>query len=133
MELDVNLVLRILTLVMGVFFLVHDFIALVKRSMADLLAIGWFILSGVLILFGVIPVLGSWTAFVSLQTGLTLLLMLFAILYFMFRMCYWVSDLFWQNKELSMQISLLNQENEDMLRKMKLVEEKLGIKEDMTE
>lgn len=125
MEMDVNLILRMATLAIGLFFLIHDFIALVKKQMADLLAIGWLIISIVLILFGVIPVLGTWTYFVSLPTGLTLLFMVSTILFFVFRMCYWVSDLFWQNKELSMQISLLNQENIEMKERMKQVEKLL--------
>ena len=124
---NVNFILRMITLAIGLFFLLHDFVALVKKRMADLLAIGWMVISVVLILFGSIPVLGSWTYFVSLQTGLTLLFMVAVILFFLFRMCFWVSDLFWQNKELSMQISLLNQENVELKERMMQVEETLEV------
>lgn len=122
MDITVNLILRLITLGIGLFFMVEDFLALARRKMADLLVVSWMIISVIFIMFGIIPVLGTWTYFVSLSTGLTLLATVALILYFLFRVCYWISDLFWQNKELSLQISLLNQENEEMRRRMNAVE-----------
>ena len=117
--------LRLIMIGLGLVFLIWDYAALVQKKMVDLLAIGWLILSIVIILMGAVPHLSRWTWLVSFQTGVTIIFVFAVVLYFVFKICFWISSLYWQNRELAMQVSLLNEENMDTILQVRRLEEKI--------
>ena len=117
--------LRLIMIGVGVIFLIWDYVALVQKKMVDLLAIGWLALSIAMILMGAVPYLSRWTWLVSYQTGVTIIAVFSIVLYFVFKICFWISSLYWQNRELAMQVSLLNEENMDTILQVRRLEEKI--------
>jgi heme A synthase len=93
--------------VIGAGICVFDFIAYSRQRLIEKYAFLWALAGAVLILTGVVPVLAGW----KIVAGL-LLLILLLMLYTMSRS---ISELTRKNQELAMQVSLLNNENEQML------------------
>jgi uncharacterized protein (DUF58 family) len=93
--------------VIGIGFCVFDFIAYSRQKLTERYAFLWALAGAVLILSGAVPVLSGWKIVAAL-----LLLVLLFMLYTMSRS---ISDLTRKNQELAMQVSLLNNENEQML------------------
>jgi hypothetical protein len=96
-------VIRIVIAVLGASICVFDFIAYSRQRLTEKYAFLWALAGGVMIL-------ANW----KILFGLLLLVLLF-MLYTMSRS---ISDLTRKNQELAMQVSLLNNENEQMLSAM---------------
>ncbi len=102
----------------GIFIMVSSFWFHSVRKLTINLAVVWEILGVMLIVAGIFPILSSWTYHISTGTGM--------VLFFMGAICLWggfqfsllVSRLAMKNQELAMQVSLLIQENEKIIRQL---------------
>jgi Ca2+/Na+ antiporter len=101
--------------IIGIGICVFDFITYSRQKLTEKYAFLWAVVGAVMILSGAVSVLSGW----KILFGLLLLVFLF-MLYTMSRS---ISDLTRKNQELAMQVSLLNNENEQMLTAMRHLKE----------
>jgi hypothetical membrane protein len=101
--------------VIGAGICVYDFIVYSRQKLTEKYAFLWALAGAVLILSGVVPVLADW----KILAGL----LLFVLLFLLYTMSRSISDLTRKNQELAMQVSLLNNENEQMLAAMRHLKE----------
>jgi len=109
----------------GIFIIISSFWFHSVRKLTVNLAVVWEILGVILIATGIFPVFSSWTYRVSTGTGLALFFVGAACLWGGFQFSLLVSRLAMKNQELAMQISLLIQENEKMMRLLEELEDRM--------
>lgn len=110
----------------GIFIMISSFWYHSVRRLTVNLAVVWEILGAVLIIAGIFPVLSSWTHHISRGTGLVMFCVGAVCLWGGFQFSLLVSRLAMKNQELAMQVSLLNQENEQIIRKMEELTDRMG-------
>lgn len=110
-----SVILKIYSIVLGVIVLIATMWQLAKRQLLEDVAIIWVIFGIFMIILGVaIPIANLGTLLGP--TSFALILLFFAILVAtVFRLSLNFSNLHRKNHELSMQVTLLNQENERIL------------------
>lgn len=108
-------ILRYVMMLVGVYLLGVAVMSLAKRKMTEPFCLAWGFFSFLLIVGGILLRPTGLSSYIS-DTGLILILLLGGLglmaAYFISRQ---MSDLARKNQELTMQISLLNQENERIL------------------
>lgn len=110
--------LRIILIITGVYMMAITIISLSKRKMNESFCLAWGVLSTAVILAGVLLRPSEWIYYIS-ELGMALvLIMLFAFLYAAYFVSLKVSELNRKNQELAIQVSLLNQENERILKNL---------------
>lgn len=105
-------------IIMGLSFVLHA-----KRKLTVNLAVVWEFLGIALILIGAIPVFSSWCHLLAKGTVIAMFVVGVLALWGSYILCILISDLSMKNQELAMQVSLLNQENELMLKELKEMQE----------
>lgn len=113
----------VLVAVMGVFILLLDFFAFVYRKLTEGIEMCWCFFGFVLFLLGVVPGLSAWTAAVPLYAYPAFFVFGISMVAIVFYLSIKLSQLIRKNQELAMHVSLLNQENESILEKLKEVRE----------
>jgi len=116
--------LRILIIMGGILFLLITFLQFVKRRMTEEIGLLWSLFSVLMIVIGLLPDNFMWNG--QFRTGVDVLLFGFV---FFFLLLLWylsivISQLLRKNQELAIQVSLLNQENEQILTKLGVIQEK---------
>ncbi len=108
-------ILRYIMMVLGVYLLGVSVLSLAKRKMTEPFCLAWGFFSFLMIIGGLLLRPTGLSSYIS-DTGLVIILLLGGLgllaAYFISRQ---MSDLARKNQELTMQISLLNQENERIL------------------
>ncbi len=108
-------ILRCVMIIAGIYLMGVTVIALAKRKLTEPFCLAWGFFSLLLILGGILLRPTGLSQYIS-TTGLIIVLLVGLVfilaLYFVSRQ---ISDLARKNQELTMQISLLNQENERVL------------------
>ena len=118
--------LRIIICCGGVMLLGITLSSLARRRMTEPFCLAWGIISVALILAGILLRPTMWNRYISI-TGMMLLLLLgFAVIYIAYFVSAKVSELMRKNQELAMQMSLLNQEKDELWRKLEELWEKSG-------
>ena len=109
---------RALLIISGFILLVLDFLMYSAKKMGESYGMLWIVVSVALILTGYIK--KDWSAFTYIDSKLLIpLLTIIAILVLlMFLVTSSISVLTRQNQELAMQVSLLNQENETLVKRI---------------
>jgi hypothetical protein len=107
---------------MSIAILMFDFLAFSKKKMSASISLVWFAFAVMLILFDVIPMGQPWR-----KPGMSALyipnLIFFGFSVFgLFLATIAISVLQTRNRELAMQVSLLNQENEHILQRLEALE-----------
>lgn len=115
------MIVKIALIVTGILFIVLDFLAYAKQRLTENIGLGWGLFSMLLIITG--AVLDSDEADGDVIYLLIFLLGLF-LLFVVFAICKTVSVLIMKNRELAMQVSLLNQENERILHELGILKDK---------
>lgn len=103
----------------GVIIMVLSFVLHARRKLTVNLAVVWEFLGLALILIGAIPIFSSWCHLLARGTVIAMFVVGALALWGSYILCILISDLSMKNQELAMQVSLLNQENELMLRELK--------------
>ena len=105
--------------------LIVSFVAFVYRKITESAGIVWIFFSMILILLGTVPVLSGWSREIPCETVPELAIAgIFFILIF-FYSSITISNLVKKNQELAMQVSLINQENEQFIEQLASIEEEL--------
>lgn len=112
-------ILCMITVIEGIVLLVVDFISFVYQKITVGIELCWSAFAVVLILLGVVPGLSDWSRVVPREAVPAFLLISLAIIFSFFYLSCAVSQLLRKNQELAMHVSLLNQENEIILQKLK--------------
>ena len=113
-EMD-GTIIRIGLIAAGIIIIVFGFWTHSIKKLAVNYAVIWGLLGIVMILVGAIPVLSEWTAMMAPGTGLAFFCVGALILFTEVQESLVISQLNLKNRELAMQVSLLNQESERMM------------------
>ncbi len=115
------MIVKIALIVTGILFVVLDFLAYAKQRLTENIGLGWGLFSMLLMITGMVldpdEADGDVIYLLIFLLGLFLLFVVFAI-------CKSVSVLIMKNRELAMQVSLLNQENERILHELGILKDK---------
>lgn len=113
-EMD-GTIIRIGLIAVGIILIVFGFWTHSIKKLAVNYAVIWGLLGIVMILVGAIPVLSEWTAMMAPGMGLAFFCVGALILFTEVQESLVISQLNLKNRELAMQVSLLNQESERMM------------------
>lgn len=111
-------ILRVIICCGGVMLLGITLSSLARRRMTEPFCLAWGVISVALILAGILLRPTMWNRYISITGMLLLLLLGFAVIYIAFFVSTKVSELMRKNQELAMQMSLLNQEKDELWRKL---------------
>lgn len=114
------IIVKTALIVTGILFLILDFLAYAKQRLTENIGLGWGLFSLLLIITGAVlnpdKMNGDVIYLLIFLLGLFLLFVVFGI-------CKTVSVLIMKNRELAMQVSLLNQENERILHELGILKD----------
>ena len=111
-------ILQLILILTGVVMLCITIASLAKRKMNESFCLVWGVVSVVIVLAGILLRPVGWNNYLS-GIGLALILIIFfCILYAVYFICERISELTRKNQELAIQVSLLNQENERILKRL---------------
>lgn len=106
---------------MGLLLLIADFRSLVHRKITELMGIGWAVIALLMIIISLVPGLSDWSLLMNHSEYLAGFLMFHILIINAFFVCTQIAQLSMKNRELAMQVSLLNQENERILHELELL------------
>lgn len=112
-------ILCLVTVLEGIVLLIVDFISFVYQKITVGIELCWSAFAVLLILLGVVPGLSDWSKAIPIEAVPAFLLISLAIIFSFFYLSCAISQLLRKNQELAMHVSLLNQENEIILQKLK--------------
>lgn len=111
-------ILQIIVIITGVFLLGVTINSLAMRKMTESFALAWGLISLILVLAGILLRPSDLGRYIS-SLGMVLVVMIgFCVIYVAYFMSAKVSELSRKNQELAIQVSLLNQENERILKRL---------------
>ena len=116
------LVIRLFLIIVGLSFLLLTLLTFITKKISPGMGVLWVLASFVLFVMGFLPVWETWMRLVSRPVTIMVFILGLAFLIGLFLVCLSVSNLLSRNRELAMQVSLLNQENEQILKEL----ERLG-------
>ncbi len=107
-------VIRCGLILVGLLVIMASFWLHAVRKMTSDLSVVWCLLGLVVAVVGAVPVFSAWLRRISGWTGLALFCVGAVCLWCGFRLTLLISQLMMQTQELTMQVSLLLQENEEL-------------------
>ena len=118
-------ILRLFVIVAGAYMLVKAVLSLAKRKMTEPFCLAWAVLSALMILSGILLNPSQLDGYISTRGLILIIIIVSGILWGLWFISTQVSILKRRNQELAMQISLLNNDCEKILRELeKLKREK---------
>lgn len=120
-----SLFFRLIVIFAGFFLMMLTFYMYSKRKLTDNIALGWALFSGVMIMAGAIRAWSGWSRALALASYPMVFAMGGLIVVIIFRHSIYLSLLIMKNQELAMHVSLLNQENEEIIKRLKRMEARL--------
>lgn len=121
--LSTAVLMKIGLIIVGVMIMIMSFVFHAKRKLTVNLAVVWEFLGVALILIGAVPVFSSWCHLLARGTVIAMFVVGALALWGSYILCILISNLSMKNQELAMQVSLLNQENELMLKEIEKLKE----------
>ncbi len=109
---------KLIMIGLGILVLLADFYACVLKKLTDTMGLGWGTFGILLILLGSVPGLSDWSVLMQQNAYIAGFVVLVSVIFYAFLLCMQLSQLTMKNQELAMQVSLLNQENERILREL---------------
>lgn len=103
---------------MGIGIMIVTFVLHAKKKLTVNLAVTWELLGIVAILSGAVPRFSGWSSRIGLGSLVVLLITALLVLWGVYQMTIQISSLLMKNQELAILVSLLNQENERILREL---------------
>ena len=116
-------------IVLGVVLFITDLISLARRKIDSAFSVVWGVLAIVLVLLGVFLSFGvlsrymSWQAVIFITVGVT------ALLFSLYRIVQYISELTSRNQELVIQVSLLNEESRQLKESVRQLQQAQAEKE----
>lgn len=124
--MEPGVILQIIMIVVGIFLLAAVVSSLARRKMTESFCLTWGLIAIIIILAGILLRPAEWNRYIS-GMGMVLLLMIgFCIVYGAYFMSSKVSELMRKNMELSVQVSLLNHEKEELRKQLEELAEKIN-------
>lgn len=118
-------VLRLFVIVAGAYMFLKAILSLAKRKMTEPFCLAWVVLSALMILSGILLNPSQLDGYISTRGLILIIIIVSGILWGLWFISTQVSTLKRRNQELAMQISLLNNDCEKILRELeKLKREK---------
>lgn len=118
-------VLRLFVIVAGAYMFLKAILSLAKRKMTESFCLAWAVLSALMILSGILLNPSQLDGYISTRGLILIIIIVSGILWGLWFISTQVSILKRRNQELAMQISLLNNDCEKILRELeKLKREK---------
>ena len=117
--------LTIFLIVMGIFLLVMAILSLAKRKMTELFCLAWAIVSVLLVICGILIKPSELERYVSLRILILVFLITIGAAWTLWFISTQLSILMRKNQELAMQISLLNQDSEKMMKRLEELEKRI--------
>lgn len=114
-----DLIVRIIVAVIAIGILWVDFRTYCKQKINEQFGFGWGVFGILLFLACIIPGLNNWSKLFELEVFICLIVLGVIFFAVLFGMSKTVSQLVAKNQELAMQVSLLNNENANILRALK--------------
>lgn len=109
----------------GIVIMALTFFLHAIRKITVNLAVVWEFLGVAAILTGAVPVFSGWCHLLARGTAIAMFVIGILVVWGGYQLCILISALSMKNQELAMQVSLLNQENEKILKELeKITEEK---------
>lgn len=110
-------IIKVCVILAGLGIMAVTFVLHAKKKLTINLAVTWELLGLAAILSGAVPKFSGWSSRLSLGS-LAVLLTGFLVVWGMYQMTIQISSLLMKNQELAMQVSLLNQENERIIKEL---------------
>jgi hypothetical protein len=123
--MGIGVLLKIFVIVLGCYLLLMALLSLAKRRMTELFCLAWGVLSALMIIAAVLLKPYHLERFISIRTLFMIMTIIIGIVWGMWFISTQVSLLMRKNQELAMQISLLNQDNEKILKELEDLQENL--------
>lgn len=117
--------LTIFLIMMGICLLVMAILSLAKRKMTELFCLAWAIVSVLLVICGILIEPSELERYVSLRILILIFLITVGVVWTLWFISTQLSILMRKNQELAMQISLLNQDSERMMKKLEELEKRI--------
>ena len=112
-------VLRLFVIVAGAYMFLNAILSLAKRKMTEPFCLAWAVLSALMILSGILLNPSQLDGYISTRGLILIIIIVSGILWGLWFISTQVSILKRRNQELAMQISLLNNDCEKILRELK--------------
>lgn len=117
--------LTIFLIVMGIYFLFMAILSLAKRKMTEPFCLAWAVVAVLIIICGILIDPSELDRYISLRVLVVILLITAGVVWTLWFISTQVSILRRKNQELAMQISLLNQDSEKILKRLEELEKML--------
>lgn len=116
--LSSELIIKLVLIITGIVMLLIAIGSLAKRRMNESFCLAWFVVSVAVITAGIVVHPANWAEYISPAGLILIFVILCGALYAAYFVSRWISELARKNQELAIQVSLLNQENERILRRL---------------
>lgn len=126
--MDTGNLLRIFAIVLGVWLFLADIISLAKRKMTEQFSLTWAFLSLLMVVCGLLLKPSHLERYVSFRGLILILLIIVGVIWGMWFISCYVSELMRKNQELAMQISLLNQDSEKMMKELEALKQTYSLR-----
>ena len=111
-------IVKACVILMGIGIMIVTFVLHAKKKLTVNLAVTWELLGIAAILSGAVPTFSGWSSRIGLGSLVVLLITALLVLWGVYQMTIQISSLLMKNQELAILVSLLNQENERILREL---------------
>lgn len=111
-------IVKACVILMGIGIMIVTFVLHAKKKLTVNLAVTWELLGIAAILSGAVPRFSRWSSRIGLGSLVVLLITALLVLWGVYQMTIQISSLLMKNQELAILVSLLNQENERILREL---------------
>ena len=111
-------IVKACVILMGIGIMIVTFVLHAKKKLTVNLAVTWELLGIAAILSGAVPIFSGWSSRIGLGSLVVLLITALLVLWGVYQMTIQISSLLMKNQELAILVSLLNQENERILREL---------------
>lgn len=111
-------IVKFSVILVGIGIMAITFVLHAKKKLTINLAVTWELLGLAAILSGAAPKFSAWSSRLSIGSLAVLLITGLLIVWGVYQMTIQISSLLMKNQELAMQVSLLNQENERIIKEL---------------
>ena len=111
-------IVKACVILMGIGIMIVTFVLHAKKKLTVNLAVTWELLGIAAILSVAVPRFSGWSSRIGLGSLVVLLITALLVLWGVYQMTIQISSLLMKNQELAILVSLLNQENERILREL---------------
>ena len=111
-------IVKACVILMGIGIMIVTFVLHAKKKLTVNLAVTWELLGIAAILSESVPRFSGWSSRIGLGSLVVLLITALLVLWGVYQMTIQISSLLMKNQELAILVSLLNQENERILREL---------------